>query len=114
MAEFIDSELLGVLRELTGDDQEFLEELITAYMANLEEFRVEASQAVEARDLVVLKEHLHKIYPTLLTIRYHEEYQSLVNMKERLNAETESANLELIRTVCERAILQLERIQELS
>lgn len=106
-----DKELVETLRELTGDDDEFYNELVSAYITNLVEFKEEASLSVRELDLASLKEHLHKINPTLLTLKYDQEYEELVKIKQHLNEESMEENLQKIKLITQRAIIQLEDLK---
>lgn len=111
MNKSIEEELIEMFQELTEGDPDFLEELISAYIENLEEFRTEASIAVRNLDLDLLKANLHKINPTLLTIKYDGEYETLANMKDHLNESSIEGNQQIIKLITTKAIDQLENIK---
>lgn len=107
-----DREMKEILLELTGNDEEFYEELLAAYIANMQEFKLKATEAVNEMDLVGMKENLHKINPTLLTLGYEEEYEQLAEIKERLNPQSIETNLQKVHLISEKVLNQLNKVKE--
>lgn len=106
-----DIELKEILGELTENDPEFMEELIDAYIENLEEFRTETGVAVRNMDMEQLKSSLHKVNPTLLTLQYERQYEMLSAIKTKLNEESIKENLGLIEVITKQVIGQLQHIK---
>lgn len=107
-----DAELKEILGDLTENDPEFMEELIDAYIENLEEFRSETGTAVRNMDIEQLKSSLHKVNPTLLTLQYERQYEMLSAIKTKLNEESIKENLGLIEVITKQVIGQLQHLKQ--
>ncbi len=91
---------LAEIKEMSGNDQDFIKELIQLFVKNNIEYLYEMNVAYEQKDWVQVKFFAHKIKPSILVIHAEGLKQPILDLNEysgkQINLEKIPALLELL------------------
>lgn len=70
------------LKEMCGDDQDFINEMIGVFLDNNLKYLESANEAFSQSDWKSLKSNVHKIKPSILLMRIDSLKEAILNLNE--------------------------------
>ena len=73
---------LTELRKMSGNDEEFVQEMLVTFLSNNQEYLVLLNDACENKDWKTLKFNAHKIKPSVLLFKIDSVKQEILDLNE--------------------------------
>lgn len=73
---------LSELREMSGDDESFIQEMLDVFLKNNQDYLQLLNKAFESKDWKGVKFNAHKIKPSILLFRIDSLKQTILDLNE--------------------------------